>query len=373
MKVVVSAQTKSKYPSLIIAASNAPTRIKDVANYVCDGTSDEAQITEAITSLTTGGSILLSEGTFNISDNISMLSNISLNGTGYATILKLADDINKNIIMGTNLSNIQIQNLQIDGNKANNSYQNDEDSQNGILVQEWYNSLINNILIQNCVSDGIRLIPETGTSSSQNQASILSNIISKSNAKNGISFGTWLEYTNIINSHFISNTENGVKLESANINFDNCQMVSNTESGIRLNSSDKTTNNSFSNCKINHNTEHGIYSNGAIGLNISNSDIIANGYHGAYIYGGEQVKITGGTLNTNCYANTDYDQICLDNSATSCIINGNTMMKGSGAARYGINEISGAGNIYALNRIGTHGTGAISSVAGSSVNQHNIA
>jgi hypothetical protein len=66
-------------PVSVVAASDAPSYVKDRADWVCDGTSDQAEIQDA---LDTYGSVQLSEGTFNVSGTISMTATHRLRGAG---------------------------------------------------------------------------------------------------------------------------------------------------------------------------------------------------------------------------------------------------------------------------------------------------
>lgn len=75
---------------VVIAASNTPANCKNSADYVCDGTDDQAEINTAIQTLTNGGKIVLLGGTYNISSAILLnKSNVTLDGMGIgATTLK---------------------------------------------------------------------------------------------------------------------------------------------------------------------------------------------------------------------------------------------------------------------------------------------
>jgi len=75
--------------TLKVTASNATAKSKAGADYVCDGVADEVEINAAIESLDgIGGSIELSEGTFNILDYFLInKSNITLKGQGKSTII----------------------------------------------------------------------------------------------------------------------------------------------------------------------------------------------------------------------------------------------------------------------------------------------
>jgi len=72
--------------TFVVAASNAPARIKKLADYVCDGTADEVEINAAITALpTVGGHIVLTPGLFNVAATVSIQrSYVTLEGMGCA-------------------------------------------------------------------------------------------------------------------------------------------------------------------------------------------------------------------------------------------------------------------------------------------------
>lgn len=57
-------------PTFLVAASTARQAVKDIADYVCDGVADEVEIQIALdlADTLTGGRVVLSAGTFNISD-----------------------------------------------------------------------------------------------------------------------------------------------------------------------------------------------------------------------------------------------------------------------------------------------------------------
>jgi hypothetical protein len=75
--------------TLVVAASNATAAEKAGADYVCDGTADEVQIQAAIDALpATGGSVVLSDGTFNTSTQIYSQFGLTLRGQGKGTIIK---------------------------------------------------------------------------------------------------------------------------------------------------------------------------------------------------------------------------------------------------------------------------------------------
>lgn len=107
-----------------LVGSSAP------AEYITDGTNDEVEIQAAIDAATTagGGIVHLTKGTFNInSPGLAMRDNVILEGQGEATILKMAEAANYNIITSGQASegnptisahHTVCRDFVVDGNKA---------------------------------------------------------------------------------------------------------------------------------------------------------------------------------------------------------------------------------------------------------------
>jgi len=134
--------------TFIVAASDASDDIKDFATYRCDGTADEEQIQEAIDDLpSTGGTIILTDGTFNIASRTSHTTgapgsmtfsdvcilidhndgDIVIQGQGDSTVLKLTTDQDANTVplliagqgAGNRTASFKIYNIEFDGNVSN--------------------------------------------------------------------------------------------------------------------------------------------------------------------------------------------------------------------------------------------------------------
>ena len=117
----------------IVISNDAPAAVKDAARkaqcklgqlvQICDGTADNVEIQAALDALpSVGGSVLLSEGTFNIAATVMLRANITLSGRGMGvTTLKLANGANVPILQdnSTTASYITVRDLTIDGNGAN--------------------------------------------------------------------------------------------------------------------------------------------------------------------------------------------------------------------------------------------------------------
>lgn len=115
----------------IVAARDSSEHSKSIAQFVADGEGDQEEINAAVRSLPeAGGLVQLMAGTYDIRRVEGTLggvtidrSNVTLAGVGPATQLTLAPDQNTNVIriIGRNVGNILIRDLQIDANRDNNT------------------------------------------------------------------------------------------------------------------------------------------------------------------------------------------------------------------------------------------------------------
>jgi hypothetical protein len=128
MRVTIAPNNYAKKTDVFVASASACQRSKDRSNYQGDGVDDHVQIQAAINSLEEGETLTLSEGLFNVgtpttgnnSINIPE-NNLKIQGLGkYVTKLKLQDDTPYNVIGGTGVNGITIQDLELDGNEVNN-------------------------------------------------------------------------------------------------------------------------------------------------------------------------------------------------------------------------------------------------------------
>lgn len=111
----------------VVGTSTAGWTAAD-CDYLCDGTKDQEEIIAALTALpTTGGEVVILDGTYNITASINIpKGNVSIRGSGNATTLKrMYNSTNtdsgataKGLITLNEKSGCKIQGLQIDGNKA---------------------------------------------------------------------------------------------------------------------------------------------------------------------------------------------------------------------------------------------------------------
>lgn len=142
----------------IVAASNASQALKDGADYVATGSNDQTVINNALTAAA-GGKVYLTEGTFIISDSVSVPNNTTLAGAGAGTVITFPNgfSLERSIIVNTDTTTgtgIGVRDLTIDGNSANISTGNG----NGIYLVGVGNDTsgsvragasINNVVINN--------------------------------------------------------------------------------------------------------------------------------------------------------------------------------------------------------------------------------
>ena len=78
--------------TIVIAASNSTTKSKSAADYVCDGTADQSEITSALAALPSGGGkIVFAEGTYNISAAFTISKPVVFEGMGDGTQFNVSD------------------------------------------------------------------------------------------------------------------------------------------------------------------------------------------------------------------------------------------------------------------------------------------
>jgi len=379
-----------------------------------DGAGDYSTIQDAIDSLpTTGGTIFIRNGTYTITSVISVnKANITIIGENYKnTIVKIGDSTNIDAFDIT-VGDFRIKNLQIDGNRTNNS-----SSGNGLD----FSNAGDNLLVEQCY------IHEMTSSclyiGGSNSVSILSNILLDSDGP-GISFSGSASSENLIAHNIIKGCSSGIGgFRNAGLVISNNIVESNTTYGIVLAESIGGTNDvTITGNSVRLNGSHGIYANlmasGSIERIIISNNLIAsntgsgieiyapyrfvitgnnismnsqhgistvadecsivsnliydNGYHGIYLNTAKYNTITGNTLIENGSAST-YFNIYAYNTSTDNIISSNIMKAVSGVD-YNYREAAAADdrNIITSNRATGADVANISIQGASSISANNI-
>jgi len=89
----VSAAESASPATLTVAASDSTKLLKTQADYVCDGVDDQVEIQAALAALPDGGTVILSDGTFNCAGVITPAAGTTLKGQGPdATFLEFTRD-----------------------------------------------------------------------------------------------------------------------------------------------------------------------------------------------------------------------------------------------------------------------------------------
>lgn len=112
----------------VVAASNSLANQKAQADYVCDGTADEVQIQAAIDALSSrGGTVLLAEGTYTCSENVTLDRCTDLvgassggGGTAYGVILDFNAQACNGVVVPVTAQDCSIVNIGLRGSAYNN-------------------------------------------------------------------------------------------------------------------------------------------------------------------------------------------------------------------------------------------------------------
>ncbi|MDL2342454.1 MAG: right-handed parallel beta-helix repeat-containing protein, partial [Patescibacteria group bacterium] len=254
--------------TVIVAASNSQN--KEKADFVATGTSDQTTINAAVAALpASGGTIVLLEGTYTVSDQILLPSNTTLTGMGDATTIKVANTVSTAFytIRENGGTAVKISNLHLDGNKSNNTA-----AHTGIWFLGGTDDTTEKVTVENYVGLGINIGgPATNAT--------VNNSVIKNNG-GGIVFGGTGRATN--------NVISGNDGRGFTFGWDYITVSGNTISG---------------------NTSAGIYGGGT-GQIISSNTISSNGTYGIHFDGGTRVTIEANIVN--------------DNASHGVFLNGNT-------------------------------------------------
>ena len=199
-------------------------------DYLCDGTSDQTEINAAIAALPSGGGeVLLLDGTYNISSSITIgKANVSLRGTGPATILKrMFDGSGSNGVIGCSAANCCISDLLVDGNKSSYTSSNNR----GVFTSaSAANIKIDNVTVQNSYI-GFGLSGMDGGSIVNSKTKICSSVSIFVSGASGIS---------VEGCSLVTNGGNGITVEtSEDIRIINNRIANTTDYGVYLRNGSK--------------------------------------------------------------------------------------------------------------------------------------
>lgn len=255
-----------------VAASDAAAETKLHADAVCDGTDDHTDINTAITSVSsTGGKVLLSEGTFTIAGEISMASNVHLQGMGPgATIVKVKDsDTGVYTILDIDtLGSVTVSDLTIDGNSASASSNN-----TGVVITSSTDVALLNLAIKNisrntAAGDGIsttgsqrvRILNCTvrdcqyrGIVATSGTIHVADCLITGT-ADTGILFDSSSTNCSVVGTSVWTTSNNGISAAGSDQRIIGCEVLSCDQYGIALDGQAIVKG-----CIVKNNDQHGFY------------------------------------------------------------------------------------------------------------------
>jgi len=332
-----------------VAASNASIISKSVANYVCDGTSDDVEIQTAINSLdaSNGGIVQLSEGTFNISAKITITNaNVTLIGSGGGvsttranSVLSQINNANLDYIVYSTGYNCKFIRFIIYGNQDNNT------TTIGIsTVGNSINAVFQDINVYKMPSHGFLI------------------------SSNGYAIGCYSELNVDMGWRFIG-TENFVCFR--------CNGQGNGNSGFYMNYTSKYI--SLVGCMIDSNgatsTRDGVYIQDTYFNTVQGCFIQSNSRHGIILNGGGHHNISNNMiLDSGILADNTYSAILMQDSIHN-IIHGNTIALDRQALNpnYGVEETGTSDyNNVGSNDISGCQTAQLALIGANTLNVNNI-
>ncbi len=319
-----------------VAASGASAASVGAAEYVCDGTGDQVEINAAIAALpSTGGVVVLSEGTFNIASSILIENdNVTLLGqgagqrtgatqSGVGTKLKAASGIATAIVKVQRAADdrpvygVLLRDFTVDGNSQGTAV-------DGIIFRS-NRGHIDHVHVHYCTGNGVRV---KGYVSWDTYDTQLSNVQVGDCTDTGILLDDNGTDVHILGA-ILYNSGYNIRLKGSSAQITACHLYDATTNNIKFDGGGSRS--KIVGCKIEGAGQHGI--------NIDSTD---GGYSDIQIIG-------NGLSNNGDSANNTYDHIMLQGPSGNGIartqIVGNSLGSKSGATnrvRYGVNMSSTA-------------------------------
>lgn len=293
-------------PPTTITVSSSTSKHMLTADYYCNGTNDQTVIQQAIDALpSTGGKIVLLEGTYNISGTITIYNkkNVTLQGLGRNVIFSATTSTSA-LYMIKVRSAIGVNIFDIDIDYTNNT------SGDGTAIQLYTtnHTVIERVKIQNSKGNGIEWYNSNYTRFSDisfinvrqcvwdresNHSSIFSRIVIDT-ATNGIVLASSSTLNKICDCIVRTATDNGIKSDAA-YTMINDNIVYGCGVGITANGNCSTV--SGNNARDN---DTGISVNGKM-VNVSGNTVLrADGSGNVSSYSSSQYTILMGSSSANC-------------------------------------------------------------------------
>lgn len=149
----------------VIKGNTSTVNIKTYGAVGDGATDDTAAIAAAIAACPENGTVYVPDGTFRVSD-IVLKSNMRITGNGATSIIKWADgvtEMNHNCITANNVSNVIIDHLHLDGNRANNTIpgESKDGGWNCVHSRESDHLTIDNVIMHSAGYHGVHMFKVT--------------------------------------------------------------------------------------------------------------------------------------------------------------------------------------------------------------------
>lgn len=366
----------SKTPATLIIADGSTSHNANRADYVVPvgATNADVTINQAIAALpATGGKIVLLDGTFQTSGEITPPSNVTIAGQGGSTIIKGSSAIIGGVINAYNQANVVVADLVVNANGALDGVSFGGAS-GGAIINTTVFGAADGIFLSN--SDGLTIYGCTVY-----------------NCTTGI-YASNVSNSKIFTNTTYNNSQIGIQAvvvagTSNNLSITGNTCYGNTQYGINVSGDIGTTyissvtvagNTCFSNqygitlyyaesCAVSGNTSNGnvgvgIFLFECLNSSVSGNTCQGNGTYGIYFWSSSSNNtITGNTaIGNGTSASLTYDNIYLASNCNYNNIQSNVVRKGTAAnlPRYGINisDSTCTGNMITNNDLYTAGATA---------------
>ncbi|MFB2893576.1 right-handed parallel beta-helix repeat-containing protein [Aerosakkonemataceae cyanobacterium BLCC-F50] len=360
-------------PNTVTVASST-TKNKGGADILTDGTNDQVEINKAIEQVgkAGGGTVLLLDGTFNITDNIlTVYDNVTLTGIGWSTVLKQGNNVvfsNAGMVRSAadsgqgNIAkpiyyNQHFRHMSWDGNKANQTSYKNAYGNFGF----YEDSSFEDLRVHSFKYYGLDPHENSDAKVSTLRLTVKDNLADH-NAQDGITLDHI--FNSVVEGNISdANTRHGINVvtDSDNNIIRNNVVTNNGYRGIVVQSGTEkertSDNNLLENNIVKLNKQDGIYLELAEGTKLKNNNVEGNGQSGIHLKGASNSTISENQLLNNSqskhqgyseilinhYLNTSTNQTTY---STKNVAENNTILNNkSVVAKYGIEE-KAPGNDY---------------------------
>ena len=286
--------------SVVDALTAAPGVVYNVLNAAYSGGADPTGAADSATAINAaltaagsggGGTVYMPPGTYKIGSTLSVPGRCGLTGPPAAVnsaptasdvmpaIIKLANASNTHMVT-IGGSNAYVGNLELDGNKANQS----SGFGNGILYQNFFYAVFENVFIHDQRFRGINMV--SGVAGKVLHCSV------GNNGDAGIYMDSGSTDNTILATYVNNNATDGVVTGGFVNRLIGCDIWNQTNNGVKVLSGGRAV--MIMGCGIDHNQQHGI------------------------VIQGPSVSVIGCTLHSNgLQTNNSFDNIIVDNSGAT--------------------------------------------------------